>query len=710
MEIEEHGNQRRTSAKRRRLAVGLAIAAFAFPLMRMSPAEAKRHKPTTTTTVAPTTTTVAPTTTTVAPTTSTVAPTTTTVAPTTTTVPPTTSTTVVPPAVGYPTTPPAQVCGNTSLLNGPSSPPAGAVAVYPNDGYTLQDHTAYHPAGTTFWLAPGVHKLRVGDVYGQVVPKDGNTYVGAPGAVFDGQDTQYTAFGGHATRVTIKHLTVRNFASGLDQGVVNHDSGNDWVIERNSLVFNRGAALMIGARNQIRYNCLADNGQYGFNAYQAGNGIVDVVMDRNEIARNNTEDWEARTPCGCTGGGKFWSVERAQVTNNWVHDNNGTGIWADYDNVQFLFEGNLIENNAGPGIWYEISYNFMIRYNNIRGNNWRTDGGENFPFGGIYIAESGGDTRAGSVYAVSEIHGNLIANNWDGVVLWEDADRFCQSPAGGVSATCPFFDGTYGARNNTQNIRVHRNTFTVDKAAIGCQTATCGRNGLFSKWGSFSPWTQWSVAERITFQNNNRFHDNTYVGPWTFTIYDDGPPDTWAVWRGSPYSQDSGSTFNGGGGTVTTTTTVPPPTGTNLALNKPVTMSSGPFNGTTAAQVTNGNTATTDWMDLGPGPQWVQVDLGQSRSISTVNVRHYHGDGRTYRDVIIQVSNDPTFGSGVVTVFNNDSDNSAGQGSGTSAEYAEAPAGKTVRFTPLTARYVRAWVNGSSANPSGHFVEVEAYA
>ncbi len=697
MDTQGIASQRQTTATRRRLAVALTIAAFALPFARTSPAEARRYKPTTTTTLAPTTTTVAPTTTTVAPT--------------------TTTTTVAPPTTGYPTAPPVRVCGNSSLLNGPSSPPPGAIAVYPNDGYTLQDHTAYHPAGTTFWVAPGTHKLGVGDVYGQVIPKDGNTYIGAPGAVFDGQDTQLTAFGGQATRVTIKHLTVRNFASGLDQGVVNHDSGNDWVIEYNSLVFNRGAAMMIGARNTIRYNCLADNGQYGFNAYQAGNGIVDVVMDRNEIARNNTENWEARTPCGCTGGGKFWSVERAKVTNNWVHDNNGTGIWADYDNVEFLFEGNLIENNAGPGIWYEISYNFMIRYNNIRGNNWRTDGGENFPFGGIYIAESGGDTRAGSVYAVSEIHNNLIENNWDGVVLWEDADRFCQSPAGGVSATCPFFDRTYGARNNTQNIQIHHNTFTVDKAAIGCSTATCGRNGLFSKWGSFSPWTQWSVAERITFQNNNRFHDNTYVGPWTFTIYDDGPPDTWQVWRSGPYNQDSGSTLNGGGGTVTTTTTAPgptttvaPPTGTNLALNKPVTLSAGPYNGTSAAQATNGITASSDWLDLGPGPQWAQVDLGQSRSISAVNVRHYYDDGRTYRDVIIQVSNDPTFSSGVVTLFNNDSDNSAGQGSGTSAEYSETSAGKTVRFTPLSARYVRSWINGSTANPSGHFVEIEAYA
>ncbi|MCA1706740.1 MAG: hypothetical protein LC808_27150, partial [Actinobacteria bacterium] len=60
------------------------------------------------------------------------APTSTTVAPTSTTVAPTTATTTitVPPATGgYPTTPPAQICGNASILYGPATQPVGSVRI-----------------------------------------------------------------------------------------------------------------------------------------------------------------------------------------------------------------------------------------------------------------------------------------------------------------------------------------------------------------------------------------------------------------------------------------------------------------------------------------------------------------------------------------------------------------------------------------------------
>src|SRR3712207_4377805 len=63
--------------------------------------------------------------------------------------------------------------------------PEGAVVVEPVDN-EVQRQTAAHPKGATFWLAPGTHTLGE-DEYGQVMPKDGNVYLGAPGAVLDGR-------------------------------------------------------------------------------------------------------------------------------------------------------------------------------------------------------------------------------------------------------------------------------------------------------------------------------------------------------------------------------------------------------------------------------------------------------------------------------------------------------------------------------------------
>lgn len=111
---------------------------------------------------------------------------------------------------------------------------------------------------------------------------------------------------------------------------------------------------------------------------------------------------------------------------------------------------------------------------------------------------------------------------------------------------------------------------------------------------------------------------------------------------------------------------------------------------------------------LDAGLQWMRLDLGASYTINRVKLWHYF-DGRTYKDVIVQLSNDASFNSGVTTVFNNDINNSAGQGVGTHAEYSETAAGKEIIFSPVNARYVRFWSNGSSANSWNHYVEAEVY-
>jgi hypothetical protein len=128
------------------------------------------------------------------------------------------------------------------------------------------------------------------------------------------------------------------------------------VIERNTIQFNGGAGAYLGDDNVLRHNCLADNSQYGFQA-----GGANIVVTHNEVARNNTYDWETKTPgCGCSGGAKFWAAGPGVVSHNWVHDNANVGLWWDNNNIGFLIEGNYIADNFGHGIEYETSYNFRI--------------------------------------------------------------------------------------------------------------------------------------------------------------------------------------------------------------------------------------------------------------------------------------------------------------------------------------------------------------
>ena len=159
---------------------------------------------------------------------------------------------------------------------------------------------------------------------------------------------------------------------------------------------------------------------------------------------------------------------------------------------------------------------------------------------------------------------------------------------------------------------------------------------------------------------------------------------------------------------LTVTVTAPSSGGTNVAAGKSVTASDA-INGNASA-VTDGNKSVDNYIGVTQDLQWLQVDLGQSYSINKINVWHYFGDGRTYHDVIVRVSNDASFGSGVTTVFNNDSNNSAGFGAGSDAEYAESSAGKSISFGAVNARYVRLYTNGSSSNIYNHYVEVEVFS
>jgi hypothetical protein len=69
-------------------------------------------------------------------------------------------------------------------------------------------------------------------------------------------------------------------------------------------------------------------------------------------------------------------------------------------------------------------------------------------------------------------------------------------------------------------------------------------------------------------------------------------------------------------------------------------------------------------VELGPGKQWVQIDLAKDANIYAVLIWHFHSQARVYRDVVVQVSDDPTFKSGVTTIFNSDFHNELGLGTG----------------------------------------------
>ena len=132
----------------------------------------------------------------------------------------------------------------------------------------------------------------------------------------------------------------------------------------------------------------------------------------------------------------------------------------------------------------------------------------------------------------------------------------------------------------------------------------------------------------------------------------------------------------------------------------------------TLDMITNGVKDGTEgnWVELGPGTQWVQIDLGKPTTMYGVLLWHYFGEARVYRSVVVQASNDADFVTGVSTLYNNDQANNAGLGAGKDLEYYEHNSGQWLNFNkPQKARYLRLYSRGNTSDPQNQYIEAEVW-
>ncbi len=480
-----------------------------------------------------------------------------------------------------------EICGDASVLAGPSRAPRHAITIRAG-----QNTGSYDTPDKTYYFAAGTHTLGTGE-YAQIDPGHGDTYTGAPGAVIDGQGKNNYAFAGTATDVTIEHLTIDDFHPPGAEGAVNQSSGDDWTIEDDTVTDNSpGSGLMAGTNEVVRDDCMTYNGEYALDAYDGDyegtsaisavtGGPSNLTLEDNEIAYNDTCNWEDSSPdpvpaseiqsncagageydgCGCAGGVKFWQVDGALVTGNYVYDNYDAGIWVDTDNTGFDISDNYLADNYAVALQYEISYNATITYNTFVDNAWGAGvGNPGFPTPAIYISNSGGYSQVPGYSSGSiTISDNTFTNNWSGVVLFDNSDRYCSdgydtggctlsgpsqvtlsncaanlpSAVAGEDTGSPSLDWFWDCRWRTQDVTVSDNTFDFSPSAIGSdctEASSCGQNGVFAEYGIAAPYTGFTVSNNVAFDQDNVFKDNTYKGPWTFMAWNQDNVVTWAQW------------------------------------------------------------------------------------------------------------------------------------------------------------------------------------
>ncbi len=154
-----------------------------------------------------------------------------------------------------------------------------------------------------------------------------------------------------------------------------------------------------------------------------------------------------------------------------------------------------------------------------------------------------------------------------------------------------------------------------------------------------------------------------------------------------------------------------PPGLRNLALAAKISSSDTQATASTLAKLADGDKEGEEnsIVQLRKGLQWVQFDLGEPRQLFAVAVWHAHDQPKIFRAVIVQGADDADFTENVRTLFNNDTDNSAGLGVGSDSQYFETFRGRIIDAKGCRARYVRLYSHGSTESPLNEYTEVEIY-
>ncbi len=199
------------------------------------------------------------------------------------------------------------------------------------------------------------------------------------------------AFAGEAENVVLKGLIVRQYASPAQSGAIEGAKGERWTLIDVSAAHNHSRGLSLGPSMAVEGGAFVWNGQLGI----GGRGH-DVTVKHAEIAHNNFAGydhwWEA-------GGMKITKSDNLKFIANYVHHNDGPGLWLDWDNRYALIEGNLIAANRGLGLQYEASREGRVK-DNIVARNDQSGYDDGFWGAEILVQNSSGIEVTGNVVVV----------------------------------------------------------------------------------------------------------------------------------------------------------------------------------------------------------------------------------------------------------------------------------------------------------------------
>lgn len=286
---------------------------------------------------------------------------------------------------------------------------------------------------------------------------------------------------GPANNVTVQGLTIEKFATPALTGAVGGagtgfgvpSAGANWIVQNNEIRLNHSYAVRINFGWKVINNYLHDNGNLGVaggvgggNADGTGTTASGVLIQDNEIAYNNY----AHFSIGFQAGGSKIALSRSVVfRGNYVHDNEGPGLWADIGSTGILYDNNTIANNTTAGIAHEISYGSLVRNNRLLTNAYNMPSQQSWLYGA-----------------------SLLSSTSQGLESYCNTVEVAKS--GGNAMTILVQQRSSGQNQVSSNNYYHHNTVIFD-----------GNSGITG--------AGWSPASEQAFFISNRFDYNSYYMP-----------------------------------------------------------------------------------------------------------------------------------------------------------------------------------------------------
>ncbi len=367
---------------------------------------------------------------------------------------------------------PDRADAETNTLVDPAHPLAGWPEMVFIDGRSLrQVATQAEIAPATFYVDVDARRVHIGtDPAGHVVE-----VATRPWALYlNGADD-----------TVVRGIGIRHYATPVADMAAIRAYGDRIVVEDTTLRGNAfGGLSVIGRDVVVRNNTVVGNGQLGIHGHHADG----LLAEGNALDGNNRERFDAWV---AAGGIKVTSSRGIRLLGNRLRDNAGPGLWIDMSSYGIAMVDNWVQRSARSGIQLELSSRAVLAGNVV------TDSGEN----GIWVLESND----------VEIWNNTLLRNHRGISVL-DGDRASRDVAS------PNHDRRFPVPSpsiswDVERVRI-RNNVLVD-----------GRPGAPSLLGVDDTTHRRSASAMHVTSDHNAFHRASASSPAWIVNWADWPTD-----------------------------------------------------------------------------------------------------------------------------------------------------------------------------------------